>query len=67
MKITVNGEETEIANEISVAELLTVRAVKMPDTVTVELNGSILARNSFDATIVRESDTIEFLYFMGGG
>lgn len=67
MKITLNGEETEAADGISVSELLTVKQVKMPEIVTVELNGDILARNTFGEAILKDSDTVEFLYFMGGG
>ncbi len=35
--------------------------------VTVELNGEILDRPAFDGTMVKGGDTVEFLYFMGGG
>ncbi|MFC1463155.1 sulfur carrier protein ThiS [Verrucomicrobiota bacterium] len=67
MNITINGEQTDVADEISVSELLVAKEVKMPDTVTVELNGNILDRTKFDETVVKESDAVEFLYFMGGG
>jgi sulfur carrier protein len=33
----------------------------------VELNGDILDRPTFDSTLVKSGDTLEFLYFMGGG
>ena len=35
--------------------------------VTVELNGDILDRAAFDGALVSNGDTVEFLYFMGGG
>ena len=41
--------------------------MEQPDYVTVELNGDILERETSAATIVNDGDTLEFLYFMGGG
>ena len=67
MKITVNGESVEINEQISVSDLLTIRKVKMPDMVSVELNGEVLDRQTFDGTLLKEEDKVEFLYFMGGG
>lgn len=67
MNVVINGEAAEVADGISVTKLLTDRQVKMPETVTVELNGDILDRDAFDSTIVRDADAVEFLYFMGGG
>jgi sulfur carrier protein len=67
MKVTVNGDEVDISGEISVTELLKEREVKMPDMVSVELNGEILERGTFPTTTVKEADKLEFLYFMGGG
>jgi len=67
MKITVNGEEKEIRDNITVSELLVDRGVKMPDMVSVELNEDILDREDFETTELKENDRVEFLYFMGGG
>ena len=67
MKIHINGEEVRFDKEISVTALLTEHDVKMPEMVSVELNGEILSRSAFDNTIVKDGDNIEFLYFMGGG
>jgi sulfur carrier protein len=35
--------------------------------VSVELNSQILDKKDYAATYIKEGDTIEFLYFMGGG
>ena len=64
MRIQINGEPVELEREVNVTQLLTERSVKMPDMVSVELNGEILQRNAFAETIVKDSDTVEFLYFM---
>ena len=67
MTIHINGKQTEIADGLTVRQLLDVQKVQMPDMVSVELNGSILDRKAFDTTPVQDADKIEFLYFMGGG
>lgn len=68
MNIKINGETATIdSDSLSVTELLKVRHIEMPEMVSVELNGSILDRDKFDSTQVKENDEIEFLYFMGGG
>ncbi len=67
MKITINGEEKEISGTMNVVELLKSQDVEQPEMVSVELNGTILRRENFEATLVNENDTLEFIYFMGGG
>ncbi len=67
MKIAVNGKDVESSDNLTISELLIEQKVKMPEMVSVELNGEILRRNKFDETTVVENDKIEFLYFMGGG
>ena len=67
MNLTVNGQQTEFSGAITVSELLTTQDVKMPEMVSVELNGKILKRSEFDTVTLADGDSIEFLYFMGGG
>ena len=52
---------------LNVSELLVEQEVKMPEMVSVEINGQILRRPEFDTTVLNEGDKVEFLYFMGGG
>ncbi len=67
MKVIVNGKETNVSENPTVNEVLAELKVKMPDMVTVELNGAILDRKTFDDTRIHPGDRMEFLYFMGGG
>ena len=67
MKIKINDEGTEIPGEMTVTELLAHQKVKMPDMVSVQMNGTIVERDAFPTTPVRENDSVDFLYFMGGG
>ena len=67
MKLEINGQAADVPDNSTVTQLLTIQKVKMPDMVSVELNGNILDRKTFETTILKEGDKIEFLYFMGGG
>lgn len=69
MNLTVNGKSATIADEspVSITDLLEKLQVEQREYVTVELNGDILDRGDFEGATVKDGDTIEFLYFMGGG
>jgi sulfur carrier protein len=67
MKIVVNGDQIDCGDSLTVSALLVEQKVRMPEMVSVELNGQVLRRTEFDATVLNAQDKVEFLYFMGGG
>ena len=68
MKIKVNGEDRTLEQStLTIQDLLKIENVKMPEMVSVEHNGEMVDRAQFESTQVKESDVVEFLYFMGGG
>ena len=68
MKIKLNGQPEELNQvALTVSDLLKLQNVEMPEMVSVEHNGEILDRSSFDTTSINDGDAVEFLYFMGGG
>jgi sulfur carrier protein len=68
MTITINGDKSMVAaDSITLSELLAQNDVKMPETVSVQLNGSFIASADFGHTTVTDGDEVDFLYFMGGG
>jgi sulfur carrier protein len=67
MKLVVNGKESTFNENLTVSKLLVEQQVKMPEMVSVELNGEILKRAEFDKKELKDGDKVEFLYFMGGG
>lgn len=67
MNLVVNGKQTNINDGLTVNQLLIEANVKMPQMVSVELNGRILRRSEYDQIALKENDKVEFLYFMGGG
>ncbi len=67
MIITVAGEKKEVKDNITVAELIVQENVETPEYVTVTINDEFVDSGAFDSTQIKESDNVEFLYFMGGG
>jgi sulfur carrier protein len=66
LRITLNGDPFEIDQPVSVSDLLARLAID-PRRVAVEHNLAILKRQAFEATVVREGDSIEIVNFVGGG
>lgn len=64
--ITLNGKKEELTQEMNLAELLKKKNIR-PEVVTVEINDRVLSRQEFEKTVIKDSDRLEFVYFMGGG
>lgn len=67
MKIKVNGKELVVEEAINVDQLLASQQVEMVNYVTVQINDEWIDRENFAATLLKDGDQVEFLYFMGGG
>ena len=68
MQITINGETEQLQKfPLSITELLEIKDVESPDMVSVQLNGEFIDRKDYSSTLLTENDSLEFLYFMGGG
>ena len=66
-KITVNGEPQEVQLPLNLTELIKQNDVQQPEMVSVQVNDDFVDRNEWDALQIKEGDSIDFLYFMGGG
>ena len=67
MNITVAGVKKEAADGLTVAQLIEQEKVETPEYVTVTINDDFVASGTFDSTVIKDGDSVEFLYFMGGG
>ena len=65
-RITVNGEPREIAEGVTLAQLLEGLNIR-PGRVVIELNRSIIAREAYGSAVLKEGDTLEIVHFVGGG
>lgn len=67
MNITLNGKIVFLDKKMMVDELLEVTKAQTPEYVTVQINNEFIDKADFDITPINEGDTVEYLYFMGGG
>ena len=66
MQITLNGKPREVADGITVRQLLEQLALQ-PSRVAVQVNMDIIKRERYGEVTVRPGDVIEVLTFMAGG
>jgi len=66
LTIRLNGEPFEIAGPVTISALLAELNID-PRIVAVEHNVSVIKRQQYDRTIVREGDEVEIVRFVGGG
>ncbi len=66
MRLTVNGAPVELADPMTVADLVAARA---PDArrVAVARNGAVVPRSAWDSTRLRDGDVVEVLAAVAGG
>lgn len=67
MRITVAGEIKEAADGLTISELIVREKVETPEYVTVSVNDEFIRREDFETYELKDKDSVEFLYFMGGG
>ena len=67
MTITVAGNKKEVADNLTVAQLIIDEDVETPEYVTVTINDEFVKSGTFEETTLKDGDVVEFLYFMGGG
>ena len=66
MEIIVNGEKKEATPGMSVTEYVTSIGFN-PETVVVEYNSRILAREDYNSQIIEDGCILELIRFIGGG
>lgn len=67
MTITVAGNKKEYEEGLTVSKLIEVEDVENPLYVTVTINDDFVKSDAFETTVLKDGDSVEFLYFMGGG
>ena len=66
-KIIVNGETQEVQLPLTLTALMKQNDVQQPEMVSVQVNEDFVDRSEWDNIQIKEGDTVDFLYFMGGG
>lgn len=62
----INGITVVLMQPVSIRTYLLEHNYRL-DRIAVELNGSILPKNSYDTTALTDSDVMEIVNFVGGG
>lgn len=66
MKIKVNGETKETAEEINLQQFL--KKLSLPsERIAVELNERVVRKTDWESTKLNDADKIEIVHFVGGG
>ena len=66
MKITLNGEEKEVPECLTITGLLEHLQIH-PGRVAIEYNLEILLRSKWPSTQIQPGDRLEIVHFVGGG
>lgn len=66
MKITCNGEQRAVDEDISLNDLVLSLELN-PQTLVAEVNGTIVEHPKFPDQVLRDGDKIELIRFVGGG
>lgn len=66
MRIVLNGEPVDTAQQSTVAGLLQQLGIGR-ERVAVELNGDIVPKACYDTRLLSDGDKIEIVHFVGGG
>ncbi len=67
MIITVAGEKKEYQDGLTLPQLIEEENVETPEYVTVSINDEFIPSDEKETTVLKDGDSVEFLYFMGGG
>jgi sulfur carrier protein len=67
MKILLNNREDIIdSDEITVTELLKVKKMTFRMRI-IKINGTLIEKNMYDTTIIKDGDNVQVIYLMSGG
>ena len=67
MNILLNNREEKFENEyLSVSELLELKKLTFRMRI-IKINGSLIPKESYGETIIRNGDNVQVLYLMSGG
>ena len=66
MKITINGQEKQLAAPFNLQSLVK-QFCRNANRVIAEVNGRIVKNTAWDQTSIHDGDVVELVNFVGGG
>ncbi len=67
MKLIIQGQAKEYDDAATINNVIENENVETPEYVTVSVNDELYDVSEFEKISLKDGDSIEFLYFMGGG
>ena len=67
MRIVLNGDETELPDDTTVAEVVRTSGARAGRGTAVARNGEVVPRGDWEETVLVAGDRIELLVAIGGG
>lgn len=67
MQITVGGQNKNYPDGISLLQLAVKEKIENPNYATAVVNDDYVRYDDFASVVLSDGDTVEFVYFMGGG
>jgi thiamine biosynthesis protein ThiS len=64
--MVINGKNISLKEDVSLKCYLNSMSYDL-SRIAVEKNGVIIPKSSFESEILRDNDTLEIVYFVGGG
>ncbi|EDP74557.1 sulfur carrier protein ThiS [Hydrogenivirga sp. 128-5-R1-1] len=67
-RITVNGKDREVSDELTIMELLELMDVKFREVgLAVAVNDEVVPKSEYKTRRVKEGDKVEIVQLVGGG
>lgn len=66
LHLIINGQEREIKDIKSLAELVRELDISVPHF-AVAVNSQVISKSEYDSTVIRDGDNIEIVHAVGGG
>lgn len=66
MEVLINGKKESLEDGMDILGLLNKKKIR-PEMVAIELNDQVIHRNQYPEITLKDSDRLEFIYYMGGG
>jgi len=66
MNIVCNGEERQVAENTTVEQLIAELGLQ-PEVVVAECDGTIVPREIYGSSLLRQGSKVELIRFVGGG
>ena len=66
IQVTINGKRRELSEGMSLREMVLFLNLR-PERAIIELNETVVPKDRWEATVIKENDCLELVSLVGGG